>query len=127
MKKLSLLSLTLLCAGVFLNPAMAAPPLATGGQSCLAEATPSQQVRWLTPNGCFNMSFCPDDDYCWSLCPTANSASCVNNVCQFSLPGGGGPGPSGNQCPYQSICAGDHHCSFPGGITGTCVNNTCVC
>lgn len=99
-------------------------PLAGG--SCLAAAAPAPQPVWLTADGCYNASLCPNDDYCWQLCPTANSAACVNNVCQFSLPGGGSGG-GGGSCPQQGICVEDYHCTFPGGITGTCVNGSCVC
>jgi hypothetical protein len=99
-------------------------PLAGG--SCLAAAEQVPQPVWLTGNGCYQQTRCLDDQYCWDQCPTANSAACVNNVCQFSLPGSG-PGGGGNSCPYQSHCVDDSHCVFFGGITGTCVSGLCVC
>jgi hypothetical protein len=111
-----------------LGPAMAGQsqaPLAGG--SCFAAAAQAPEPLWLTANGCYQQSFCPNDDYCWDLCPTADTAACVNNVCQFTLPGGGGPGGGGNQCPQQGLCVSDANCVFFGGITGTCVNNRCVC
>jgi len=37
------------------------------------------------------------------------------------------PPPPPGGCPYQGICVEDYHCVFPGGITGTCVNGSCVC
>ncbi|HKH46176.1 MAG TPA: hypothetical protein VKM72_16060 [Thermoanaerobaculia bacterium] len=95
------------------------------GGSCLSLAGQAPEPLWQTSSGCYQMSYCWGDAYCWELCPEANAASCSNNVCQFDLPGGGS-GTSGG-CPYQSHCAEDYHCVFPGGITGTCVGGTCVC
>lgn len=97
------------------------------GGSCLTGMEQVQQPAWLTSNGCFNQSYCFDDEYCAGLCPEATVAECINSVCQFTLPGGGGPGGGGNDCPMQSWCVDDSHCVFFGGVTGTCVGNRCVC
>jgi hypothetical protein len=120
----ALLCVFVLFAG--LQTGTAAPPVPSEAKACLSAASPTQGALWLRVDGCYNMMICPDDDYCWNQCPTASSAACINNVCQFSLPGGGGGSP-GNGCPYESLCAEDYHCTFPGGITGTCVNSRCVC
>jgi hypothetical protein len=108
------------------RPAAAAED-AQAPQSCLSLAVQAPEPLWQTSNGCYQMSLCRDDEYCWQLCPEANAASCINNVCQFTLPGGGGGGGTGGGCPQQGICRGDYDCVFPGGVTGTCVNNSCVC
>jgi hypothetical protein len=108
------------------RPATAAEEsLPLSGNSCSSLAGQVPEPLWQTSNGCYQMSLCPDDAYCWELCPEANSASCTNNVCQFSLPGGSGG--SGGGCPYQSLCQEDYQCVFPGGITGSCIGGTCVC
>lgn len=100
--------------------------LLTGG-ACPSTVVQAPQPLWLTSPGCYEMSDCVDDNSCWGLCPTATSAACVNNVCQFTLPGGGGSGPGGGACPEQRDCADDSHCVYFGGIYGTCVNNLCIC
>jgi len=124
---------TILVGGLFIAALLGGrPAIADSGQapqsggSCLSLAGQAPEPLWQTSNGCYQMSLCPDDEYCWQLCPEANSASCINNVCQFALPGGGGGG-TGGGCPQQGICRGDYDCVFPGGVTGTCVNNSCVC
>lgn len=96
------------------------------GGSCLPAAMQAPDLMWLHARGCYQMSDCMDDDYCWGLCPTATAAACVNNVCQFTLPGGGG-GPGGVGCPEQRDCVDESHCVYFGGITGACINNVCVC
>jgi hypothetical protein len=101
------------------------PPLFAS--SCPSPATQqAPEPIFKTEDGCYNMTFCPDDDYCWQICSTASTAACVNNVCQFTFPGGGG-GPTGNNCPEQRHCLDSSHCVYFGGIYGTCVNNLCVC
>lgn len=106
------------------------PAFAESGPASLPEGSCSQvafqvpEPLWQTGSGCYNQSFCQSDAYCWELCPEANAAVCVNGVCQFTLPGGGS---GGGSCPNQGFCAYDYQCVFPGGITGTCINNVCVC
>ena len=71
-------------------------------------------------------SFCFNDDQCWEHCTQAISAACVSGTCQYTLPGG--PGPGGQQCPYQSFCSNDSQCSYPSfGVQGTCIGGTCHC
>jgi hypothetical protein len=101
-------------------------PALSGPASCLPLAAQAPAPLFQAENGCFNLTYCPDDDYCWQLCSTATTAACVNNVCQFTLPGGGGS-TGGSQCPEQRHCFDDYHCVYPGGIYGTCFNSVCVC
>lgn len=120
---------TLLIAALSAGGAIAAevsqvlPP----GGTCQASTAEAPRPIWRTPNGCNLMSHCPDDDYCWELCPTALSAACVNSVCQYTQPTGPGGPSGGGGCPLQSRCVDDYDCVFFGGVTGTCVNGICVC
>ncbi|WP_002637172.1 hypothetical protein [Myxococcus hansupus] len=63
---------------------------------------------------CFE-TFCDDDFHCQSACPSAQTAACVNNVCEYTYrtgggPGGGGPGPL---C-HAMLCSDDYHCQCRG-------------
>lgn len=102
----------------------------SGGPSstglCFRALEPVQQPLWLTSPGCYQQMDCWDDELCREQCPTATTAVCVNEVCRFWLPGSSGPIVSG--CPEQRDCADASHCVYsPGGITGSCVNDVCVC
>jgi hypothetical protein len=99
------------------------PPLFAG--SCLSLAAQAPAPLFKTEDGCYNMTHCPNDDYCWQVCSTASTAACVNGVCQFTFPGGGGP--TGNDCPEQRHCFDNSHCVYFGGIFGVCVSGVCVC
>lgn len=128
---------TLAAIGAFCMVLLGTSPLAAESQpsflegSCPSLATPSVSIAtpkpdWLTSTGCYIMSDCSDTSYCWSLCPEAVTAACVNYVCQFTLTGGGS-GPGGNACPQQRDCLDASQCLYPGGLQGSCINDLCVC
>lgn len=73
-----------------------------------------------------NMGLCITVADCWENCPSAATASCVNNGCQYTFGGPGGGGPSGGQCPEQRICR-DHDDCIYGSVQGNCSNSVCVC
>lgn len=98
------------------------PTLAAG--ACFSLDAQAPEPIFQTEDGCYNQSFCPNDDYCWQICSIALTANCVNNVCQYTF---SNPPPPPGGCPEQRFCADGGHCVFPGGITGSCINNVCVC
>ncbi|QDE67497.1 hypothetical protein BHS09_11155 [Myxococcus xanthus] len=58
---------------------------------------------------CFQ-SFCDEDWQCANACPSAQTATCVNSVCEYTYRTGGGTGgPGGPFCPTM-LCADDYHC-----------------
>lgn len=69
-------------------------------------------------------AFCTNDAQCQSNCPSAQSAVCVNSVCQYSFSGGGGGG--GPACP-QSFCSGVLDCwnACPQANGVDCVGSVC--
>jgi hypothetical protein len=73
------------------------------------------------------MSFCSTVSHCWANCPSATTAACVNNICQYTYGSGGGPGGGGQGCPYQKFCNPEfNNCDY-GTVQGDCINNVCVC
>jgi hypothetical protein len=134
MTKVKLVVLAALCGIVFFGgrPVAAAtdvPLLFDGACPQAPAATPAEapEPTWLTSDGCYNLRHCTESSECWESCPEASSAACVNNVCDITVPGGGGTGGGGGGCPQQSHCSDPSDCVFFGGITGTCINNVCVC
>ncbi len=82
--------------------------------------TGAPDFQWRT-GGC-NASFCLYEEQCWAQCSEAIAVACVNGVCQYTLPGGGG---GGNNC-NQSFCSTNEQCTCQDGTLRQCVNNVCV-
>ncbi|NPC68252.1 hypothetical protein [Corallococcus exiguus] len=62
-------------------------------------------------------SICDTDQDCRNSCPSARTATCVQNTCEFTYTGGGG-GPGGPFCTEQ-ICTENWECSC-NGVAGYC-------
>src|SRR5262245_68994 len=101
----------------FLLAVLSVPLLSARAQDATCELTagpPAVQQASVCPQ-----SFCSTDQQCQTNCPSASSAVCVSNVCQYTFPGGGGGG-TGGRCPQQRFCTSDSQCVF-GAVHGTCV------
>jgi hypothetical protein len=66
-------------------------------------------------------SLCETDQDCQSACPSATSATCVSNVCEYTYNGGGGGGGGGPLCNEQ-LCFEDGDCTC-GTKRGYCGSN----
>lgn len=127
MRKLGFISLCLALFAAVL-PLTSADAAETPVSPALCLGTGMGDIVFKTDDTSCPASFCSNDDQCSAQCSQATSASCVAGTCQYTLPGGGGPGGgSGGVCPYQSLCWDDSQCSFPGGIQGSCFGGTCHC
>jgi hypothetical protein len=133
-----MVKLRMAAAGALLLACVLAGKLAVAGESpiprspssCLEITGQVPQPTWRPTDGCYIQSFCTNVDYCWSICSTASTADCINNVCYFTFPSG--PGSSSNDCPNQRLCRNNSDCVFEKGtpdppLYGVCVNGTCVC
>ncbi|RKH05833.1 hypothetical protein [Corallococcus carmarthensis] len=57
-------------------------------------------------------SLCDTNQDCRNACPSALTAACVQNTCQFTYTSGGG-GPGGPYCAEQ-FCSEDQECNCNG-------------
>lgn len=64
-------------------------------------------------------ALCDTDMDCYNACPSATSAACVDNACQYSYSGGGGGGGGGGPLCNASFCDNDLQCSC-NGVQGWC-------
>ncbi len=77
---------------------------------CESSARPAPGESWDESSAgiCFQ-SFCDDDWQCQSACPSAQTAACVNSVCEYTYRTGGGGGGNGPFCPPM-LCSDDFQC-----------------
>ncbi|ATB46706.1 hypothetical protein [Corallococcus macrosporus] len=90
----------------------AADPIDSGPE-LLCESTESASMAI-----CFQ-SFCDEDWQCADACPSAQTATCTNNVCEYTYRTGGGTGGPGGPFCHAMFCAEDYHCQC-GDVQGYC-------
>jgi len=104
-------------------PAFAADPQPVAPQTnCSAKAIAAP--TWLQLSVC-RQSFCTDDQYCRSICPSDPGAYCnlSTGTCTYSTGGGTGGGgcQSGSLCSPARYCLDNSDCaSCFGGCAGYC-------
>ncbi|MFP2957549.1 hypothetical protein ACLEPN_06870 [Myxococcus sp. 1LA] len=92
----------------FATVAVAAPTSSEPQEQC-ESAVLVQEAEESSMAIC-HQSFCDEDSQCANACPSAQTATCMNNVCEYTYRTGGGTGgPGGPFCPTM-LCADDYHC-----------------